>query len=138
MKEVIDLLAHEAQNGTIFLAFMAAFSAATVVMYRKFLRPVAQRMEAVDTLARAQLTTNGGTSLLDKVNRIASNHEEAEAHWKSLETGHQTLVEGQEKLGAAIRVNTDVTERISTRQADVILRLTRVEAAVDVLAGGAE
>lgn len=61
-------------------------------------RQLVQRFEAVADLAEAQLSPNGGSSLLDKVNRIESNHQSAERHWERLNVSLDKLSVRVEKL----------------------------------------
>lgn len=66
--------------------------AVTGVLWRVVLRPIlesvrelAEQMQALRVVAEAQLTGNGGTSLIDKVNRIEPNHTEVKNALKAAE-----------------------------------------------------
>lgn len=80
------------------LTALVAILTGTTVLWHKYLRP-AYRMvkrvtEAADRLipfAEEQLRPNGGSSLADKINKIATNHAVAEEHWERLETGQAGL-----------------------------------------------
>lgn len=64
-------------------------------------------------LINAEMTTNSGGSLLDKVNKIAPNHAAAEEHWTELGVK-------QEEIKKAVQVTATALD----------LRLVRVERAV--------
>lgn len=77
--------------------------AVTGVLWRVVLRPMlialrelAEQMQALRTVAEAQLTPNGGGSLVDKVNQIGPNHEFAKDQWTELR-GLITDVQGRVK-----------------------------------------
>lgn len=60
----------------------------------KRLAHLGRRIDALADLANEQLTTNGGSSLLDKVNQIKVNHELAESHWAEAKESIDQLIEG--------------------------------------------
>lgn len=69
----------------------------------RWFRPLIETLTAAADLIQAQLNPNGGGSLMDKVNRIAPNHAEAQHHWTTIE---KRLDEGDKRfatLEAAIK-----------------------------------
>jgi hypothetical protein len=91
-------------NLTILLGALAI----TGLAWRKVLIPALRMLgdmrdsfQAVQSLAEAQLSSNGGSSLLDKVNKIEPNHDEVKA---ALAATEQTV---REKLESAERVETE-------------------------------
>lgn len=55
-------------------------------------------MMAASRIVAAELTVNGGGSLLDKVNQIGRNHEDAKEHWSKLELGQEQFDGTQRKI----------------------------------------
>lgn len=96
---------------------LGAFATATAFTRRGFrwlrrmiatTRQLVQRFEAVADLAEAQLSPNGGSSLLDKVNRIEGNHQAAEKHWQRLGTSLDGLNRRVEKLEHQLATSREV------------------------------
>lgn len=79
----------------------------------KKLGEIVDNTRAAGELLDAQLTVNHGTSLLDKVNKIAGNHMEAERHWTVLEDAMLVSQDVAEKRW------TELTEKSSTIAADL-------------------
>ncbi len=77
------------------LAGLVVLAAAMGVFWHKKVKPV------VDIIT-AQLRPNGGGSLLDKVNRIDPNHEEARGHWKTLEMADETLSQSLREINVRL------------------------------------
>ena len=74
----------DANSGFIVsIAALCGLIAMTGVV-RRYIVPIKKLVEA-------QLTTNGGGSLVDKTNRILPNHAEAQKHWGGLEVGQTQL-----------------------------------------------
>ena len=78
---------------TAVIGALAALGGASIYVKRRIQRGIAKgklwadKMEAASDLVDAQLTPNGGDSLLDRINEIRPNHEEAKDHWLEL---HET------------------------------------------------
>lgn len=56
---------------------------------------------AASKLINAELTRNGGGSLLDKVNKIEPYHIEAKRRLDAIEEGHKAIVRRLDKIEAA-------------------------------------
>lgn len=86
------------------LTAMIAIAGGLSVVFHKWVRPAYKQIkrvtEAADRLipfAEAQLRPNGGSSLADKIDRIAVNHAAAEEHWTKLEAKQLSIEEKLEK-----------------------------------------
>ena len=91
---------------------------------RKCWRAISEVVKLQNVAARliaAEMTTNGGGSLLDKVNRIAANHASSEAHYEALEEMIVTSSDVNQKRWSALSEHTlqvaDKTETIATELA---------------------
>lgn len=80
-----------------------------VVPTRRWATRMGQTVESLNELTTAQLTNNGGGSLLDKVDRIDPNHEEARGHWSALESALSEL--GAKVDGKFDTVNNELDRR---------------------------
>lgn len=87
----------------------------TAFIYKKFLGPIGR-------LVQAQLSENGGGSLVDKVNKLITetpaNHALAEQHWTRLEETQKVIAK-------------DLSEKSTAQEltmADFNVRLKRLEA----------
>lgn len=88
-----------------FVVGGVAFFVAIAVFYRRFIAPSLRRLEAMSVIISAQMTANGGGSLVDKVARIPhieqaveNNHQSAEQHWRHLAEGIEKLTKRVEKV----------------------------------------
>ena len=68
-------------------------------------------------LISAEMQPNGGSTLLDKVNKIAGNHQEAERHWTALQENQvevaTKLETSYEELRGAFRnAHAEITHRL--------------------------
>ena len=80
MDWILDL----SQNTITIFGALVAFGGFLLWAYRRVLRPIHKAVMAMSEIVEAQLTPNHGSSLVDRVARIAPNHEAAETHWKAL------------------------------------------------------
>lgn len=97
----------------LLLGAIAGALVAIGVALRKGYRVVSEffSMQAVAArLISAEMRPNGGSTLLDKVNKIAPYHKEAEEHWTALRKSHA-----------------DVAEKLETNQKEVAKRLEKIE-----------
>jgi septal ring factor EnvC (AmiA/AmiB activator) len=108
--------------------------AAFGVFYRKIVHPM-------HNLLVAQLTPQDGESLVDKVNRISVNHEEAQkdhieaqGHWTALELSAQDTTTELKALASQLHSNNERFDKVEASlqtlhagQKAVERRLTKVE-----------
>lgn len=75
---------------TAVIGMLAALGGAAVYTKRRIKRGIVKikmwvdKLEAASDIVDAQLTKNGGDSLLDRIQEIRPNHEEAKEHWQQL------------------------------------------------------
>ena len=87
-----------AQSTIVTLTALTAIGAALTWIARRIRKAIrraqhlGRRLDAVADIADAQLTINGGGSMLDKVNKIEANHLVAEKHWKALEEAQSDIL----------------------------------------------
>lgn len=94
------------------------------------------RLEAVADLAEAQLTVNGGTSLLDKVNKIEANHEVAELHWTGLEDSMSVAQDIGEKRWMELADKADtIAADLLAHRASVQLQHEGIIGRLDIIEG---
>lgn len=66
---------------------------------------------AAARLINAEMTPNGGGSLLDKVNKIAPNHASAEKHWTELGEKQEQIKRAVTKTATALDVRLSRVEK---------------------------
>ena len=67
---MMDLIADYAEPFMIIIGAMGAVGAAILWMYRKLLKPSVLMLIALQELVEFQFKPNGGTSLVDKIDKI--------------------------------------------------------------------
>lgn len=100
----------QATQAVIVTGGVAGALTACWILARRAYRAVREAISmqvAAGRIINAELTRNGGGSLLDKVNRIEGNHQQAQRHWEALEESQRTIVKRLEKIEAATSTPTE-------------------------------
>ena len=105
MRELMDLT----NQYMDFVVGAIAFFIALALFHKRFISPTLRKVEAMSILVSAQMTENGGGSLVDKVSRIphlekavSDNHLAAEKRWTNLEGGIEDLSRRVTKVEYAV------------------------------------
>lgn len=114
-----------AQTILVILGAGTAMLVAAGGVYRKGLRPMHVKMTRLLELTEYELTPNGGASLADKVNHIASNAKIAEGHWTHLRDGQLQMHERLDKIDDAVNL-TGVALR--EREKELLERIMALDA----------
>lgn len=97
----VEIVQEYAKTLTVVIAALAAVGGAIAWTHLRLIRPVIKAIEAIHELVEFQLRANGGSSLVDKVNRIDGNHQEAERHWRELERTTDAINNRLDKIDRA-------------------------------------
>jgi hypothetical protein len=89
-------------------AALGLLGAGARFIWHRAMQPFIEVQNAAADIIRAQLTPNHGSSLVDKVNKIEGNHQEAQRHWENLESVQGQLVKRLEKIEQATAEPKDV------------------------------
>ncbi len=106
---VTEALRDYASSIITIAAALGVLATAGRYIWRRALQPFIEVQNAAAEIIKAQLTPNHGSSLVDKVNRIATNHQEAQRHWEGLEKGMEEVRKRLEKVEAATATPRDPT-----------------------------
>lgn len=72
--QTLDHLAHDyAEPSIVILTALAAIFGAMLATYKKVIKPTIITIDALNELVAYHLQSNGGKSLLDKVNKLERN-----------------------------------------------------------------
>jgi hypothetical protein len=103
-----DLIQNYASTIITVATALGLLGAVARFIWRRAMVPFIEIQNAAAEVIKLQLTPNHGSSLVDKVNRIEGNHQEAQRHWENLESVQEKLVQRLEKIEAATAAPKDV------------------------------